>query len=106
MVDPDFVQGNEQSGWRPALVVSDDRMNHGPGGLSLVVPITSTMRRLASHVVLTPPEGGLTRESDLMCEQLRALSLARFRRRLGRIEPANMNLVEDVLVRLLGLGPR
>lgn len=99
MVDPDFVQGNEQS---PALVVSDDLLNHSGARLSLVVPATSKLRGVASHVRVAANEGGLESESDLLCEQLRSLSHQRFRRRLGRIEPATLRAVESVLARLLG----
>ncbi|MCE7869539.1 hypothetical protein DYH09_04075 [bacterium CPR1] len=35
MVDPDFAHGIEQSGERPALVISDDRLNHGSARLSI-----------------------------------------------------------------------
>lgn len=104
MVEPDFVEGNEQSGWRPALVVSDDRFNQGTAGLSIVVPATSMTRQIATHVRVAPPEGGLQRPSDLMCEQVRALTHLRFHRRLGRVHDSTLGQVESVLRRLLGLG--
>jgi len=103
MVDPDFVLGNEQSGWRPALVVSDDGLNHSEARLSMVVPATSRLRGLASHIRVSAGEGGLDSQSELLCEQLRSLSHHRFRRWLGRVEPTTLSAVELVLARLLDL---
>ena len=58
LVDVNPVRGHEQSGRRPALVVSDDLFNRGPAGLVIVMPITSTVRTIPSHVRVSPPEGG------------------------------------------------
>ena len=61
--------GREQAGVRPALVISHDRFNRLRNDLHIVVPITGTDRGLAYHVTVSPPEGGLTKASQIMCEQ-------------------------------------
>ncbi|MEW6282711.1 MAG: type II toxin-antitoxin system PemK/MazF family toxin [Candidatus Eremiobacterota bacterium] len=104
MIDPDFVVGNEMARVRPALVVSDDRLNHSGAALSFVVPVTAKIRGVITQLALAPPEGGLQVESALMCEQLRSLSHSRFRRRMGRVEPGTLGRVESILARLLCLS--
>jgi mRNA interferase MazF len=49
LVNLDPVQGHEQGGKRPALVVSDDTFNQGPAGLVLVVPNTSRQKSIPIH---------------------------------------------------------
>ncbi len=39
LVDLDPIRGHEQSGTRPALVISVDALNYGPAGLLVVLPI-------------------------------------------------------------------
>ena len=103
MVDPDFVFGHEQKNDRPALVVSHDGLNQSAARLSIVIPFTSTPRNIATHVPVEPGLSGLRTPSVLMCEQVRALSHSRFRRRLGRVEIGVMERVDDILRRLLVL---
>ena len=82
-VDLDPIVGREQAGRRPALVVSDDALNSGPRGLVVVIPITGRSRGLPNHAPIAPPEGGLTKPSVIMTEQVRSVS----KDRLGRRDP-------------------
>lgn len=95
--------GHEQAGTRPCLVVSVDRLNHGPAGVVMILPITSTNRRVPSHVEVNPPEGGLKNTSYIKCEDLRSVSKKRFIKRLGSIEASTVMEVELRLRLLLGL---
>ena len=63
LTDLNPTRGHEQAGRRPVLVVSDDLFNRGPAGLVIVLPMTSTLRGVPSHVPIDPPEGGLERRS-------------------------------------------
>ena len=103
LADFDPVIGREQGEVRPALVLSVDPFNAGPRGLLALMPLTSHVRGWNVHVPVTPPEGGLLRPSDIMCEQMRFLSRTRLKRRLGAVQPATMRAVEIVVLRLLGL---
>jgi mRNA interferase MazF len=103
IVGLDPVQGREQAGTRPALVVSVDRFNRGPAGLAVVLPITSRFKGIPLHVAMTPPEGGLTLPSFVKCEDIRSVSIDRFIRRLGLAEMRTMTAVEDRLRILLAL---
>ena len=54
-VDLNPTVGREQSGRRPALIVSDNALNSGPRGLVVVIPVTGTFRGLPTHVPVAPP---------------------------------------------------
>jgi mRNA interferase MazF len=103
LVSLDPVKGHEQAGSRPALVLSVDAFNASPADLVTVLPITSKARRLRSRVEVRPPEGGLKVASYVIGEQVRTISKARLRRRLGAIKPSTMADVEDIVRVLLGL---
>ncbi len=103
---PRLLQGREQLGRRPVLVISADQLNHGPAGLSIVVPFTTRDRGLPLHVVVDPPDGGLTEHSVLMIEQLHAADHTRFAQLLGRVTGVTLLEVEDRLRIALDLdGP-
>jgi mRNA interferase MazF len=91
------VRGHEQAGRRPVLVVSDDRFNQSPLDMVFVVPLTRTIRRWPTRIRLDPSAGGVPFASDLMCDQLRAVSLERLERRIGAVDRELLERVENVL---------
>lgn len=99
----DPALGREQSGTRPALVVSVDRFNHGPAGLVVVLPITSKDKKQPMHVALQPPDGGLPMLSFVKCEDIRSVSKARLKQFRGVVSGPAMNEVEKRLRILLDL---
>ena len=104
LVDFDPVQGHEQAGPRPALVISATAFNRGPQQLAVVLPITRTPPRTRLHLPLAPPEGGLRAPSAILCDQPRTISTAhRFGPRWGAVTPATMAEVETRLRLLLEL---
>lgn len=103
LADLDPTRGHEQAGRRPVLVLSEDVFNQGPAGLVIVVPLTSTLRRIPSHIRLSPPEGGQKNESAALCEAIRSISKDRLQRKWGTVGPAKMRLIEDTLRILLRL---
>jgi len=101
--DLEPVRGHEQGGRRPVLVISVDEFNAGLAELVIAAPLTTRRRALASRVPVEPPEGGVTRTSDIRCEDLRSLSRGRFGSRLGEVSDATMGRVEEILRTLMGL---
>jgi mRNA interferase MazF len=101
----DFGQtvGHEQAGLRPVVVVSVDLFNESPAEMIVIVPITSHRRGIVLHVPTEPPEGGTTRPSVIMCDNVRAVSKERLVRRLGAVSSHTLAEVEDRLRVLLGL---
>jgi mRNA interferase MazF len=102
-LDLNPVLGREQAGFRPALILSVDLFNQGPADLIVVAPLTRTARKIRWHVSVRPPEGGLSAESFIQCENIRAVSKQRLKRRRGRISPGTLDQVEDRIRILLGL---
>ncbi|MGC1207639.1 MAG: type II toxin-antitoxin system PemK/MazF family toxin, partial [Ornithinimicrobium sp.] len=66
--------GHEPAFKRPAVVVSVDILNNGPGQLVIVVPVTSAAYGLRSHVEIEPGSSGLGHTSYARCDQLRVIS--------------------------------
>lgn len=93
--DFDPVRGREQAVRRPALIVSADVHNQGPGQLVTVLPLTSRDRRLPLHVAIQPPQGGLGLPSFAMCEQARVFAVERLLRWRGSVAAETMEAVED-----------
>ncbi|HAZ27385.1 TPA: mRNA-degrading endonuclease [Candidatus Acetothermia bacterium] len=73
--------GHEQSGRRPALVISRDLFNQRTG-LAIVCPITSTKRDYPLHVAI---RAGHKVTGFVMVEQVRAIDYrAREAKRIGK----------------------
>ena len=103
LVNLNSTRGHEQAGIRPALVVSTDGFNHGPAGLVVVLPLTTTWRGIPLHVPMAPPEGGVRQQSYAKCEDIRSISTGRLMERWGAVSVDTMALVEDRLRILLEL---
>jgi mRNA interferase MazF len=85
------------------LVVSVDAFNQSRADLVVIIPITSTLRPIPFHVVVQPPEGGLTNPSALLCEAVRSISKDRLVTRWDTVSASTMSQVEDRLRILLRL---
>jgi mRNA interferase MazF len=79
----DPVEGSEQAGERPALVISPDVINeHSPVILIAALTSQKTERVYPFEVLVEPPEGGLRRRSKVLLMQLRAVDKRRCQRTL------------------------
>jgi mRNA interferase MazF len=103
VADLNPATGREQAMVRPVLVVSNNQFNAGPSGLVTIVPITGTDRHIPLHVRISPPEGGLTKPSIILCDQVRTISVKRLQKQLGAITPDTMAEIEDRIRILLDL---
>lgn len=95
--------GHEPAFRRPAVVVSVDILNNGPGGLVVVVPITTASYGLRSHVELEPKDSGLDHISHARCDQLRVVSVERLSSRQKMIGPDQMRDIDQALRFVLDL---
>ena len=103
MVDLNPTRGHEQSGRRPALIISTELFNKGPADLVVALPLTSRDKRIPLHVAVEPPEGGLRLRSFIKCEDIRSLSKGRLSLYLGDVSSQTLTEVEDKLRILLEL---
>ncbi|OBG88733.1 mRNA-degrading endonuclease [Mycobacterium sp. E802] len=95
--------GHEPAFRRPAVVVSVDILNNGPGGRVVVVPITTVGYGLRSHVELEPEGSGLDHTSYARCDQLRVVSVERLSSRQAIIGPGQMLAIDQALRFVLDL---
>ena len=103
LADLSRTRGHEQAGRRPVLVVSEDLFNRGPARLVIVLPMTSTIRNVPSHVLVSPPEGGVRNRTAILCEAVRSIATERLAVRWGAVDRPTMAVVEDRLRILLRL---
>ena len=97
-------QDPEQAFLRPAVVVSDDRLHHPNLRMVIVVPGTSTIRRIPLHAVVSPDrDNALTTETAFQVEQVRAVSTGRLVERLGRLDALGRLEIDEILRNVLSL---
>ena len=101
LVDFGEPTGREQSGRRPAVVVSADRLNESRAGVVIVVPCTTADRGLPSHIELDPQLTGLNEVSYAKCEDLKSVSERRLISLLGRADDEALFLIKRALQFLL-----
>jgi mRNA interferase MazF len=95
----DPTKGAEISGARPVVVVSRDAINLS-SPLVIVVPVTGRENKLKiypSHVILAAGDGGLTKESVAVCEQVRAVQSSRLTKQLGHLAPPSIAAIGAAL---------
>jgi mRNA interferase MazF len=94
--------GHEIRKSRPAVVVSNDHMNELAATV-LVMPITTGRYPYYHWIGIDPPQGGVTRPSSIVTEQIRAIDKRRMSRRMGAVSAATMARIEDAIRDHFGL---
>jgi mRNA interferase MazF len=75
---------------------------HSP--LTIVAAVTSSVsRRGPTSILLNAPEGGLTVNSIVLLNQIRSIDQRCLVKRLGRLRPETMKLVDQAIQISLGL---
>jgi mRNA interferase MazF len=102
----DPVEGSEQGGDRPALVLSPDVINrHSPVILIAAITSRKTERVYPFEVLIEPPEGGLKTRSKVLLMQLRSVDKGRLAGVYGSLGAGTMRRVEEALGVATGLTP-
>jgi mRNA interferase MazF len=82
---------------RPGIVLSNDVINER-SRLVIVVPLTTNTARFSpSHVLLPQGEGGLSQDSKVLTEQIRAIDKQRLVTRIGTLSARFLLLIEQAL---------
>jgi mRNA interferase MazF len=103
------VQGREQSGSRPVLVVSRDSINDKPLVITVVVGTrgANVTRDYATNVRVSAEESGLPDETVFLCFQVRSLDPRRFPSRgSGHLSADAMGRIEQAVRYCLDLSER
>lgn len=94
----------EQAFIRPAIVVSDDRLHDPRLKMCIVVPGTTTIRRVSPHLVIEPDaENGLAALTAFQPEQVRSVSIARLGDRVGHAGARAIAQLDELLRTVLRL---
>jgi mRNA interferase MazF len=101
-VSLDPTVGHEVKKTRPAVIVTNDLYNANNWVVS-VVPLTSRDTAEYDQVLIRPPEGGLTNTSVTLPDQLRAVDRARLVAKLGDLQPATLQQIDQSLRIVLDL---
>jgi mRNA interferase MazF len=98
------IEGSEQGGERPVLVLSPDLINEH-ASVVIVAALTSrkTDRLYPFEALIEPPEGGLTQRSKVMLLHVRSIDKRRITGYYGGVSPETMERVETALRVAVGL---
>lgn len=101
----DPVEGSEQGGNRPVIIVSRDAINSS-NPVVLAVPCTTyqqNKRIFPSQVLIKAPDGGLERDSIVKADQVRVLAKTRLLQMLGKLSEAKIAELNRALMIALDL---
>jgi mRNA interferase MazF len=100
--------GSEQSGRRPAIILSHDAFNQTSGWRSIIViPLstsTTQARRGPTVVALSAGTGGLPGESYAICHQITTLDRSKLTDKIGELPSDVLTLVERALLAAVDIG--
>ena len=95
----DPVEGSEQRGSRPVVIISRDAINESSPVVS-AAPCTiyrAGRRIYPSQVLIKAPEGGLDADSVFLGEQVRVLDKKRLLCRRGELNPKTIARINEAL---------
>ena len=103
--DLSLVVGSEQGGVRPVLVVQNDVGNkYSPTIIVAAVTSQINKAKLPTHVELRASDGGLSKNSVVLLEQLRTIDKRRLKEHIGTLSETQMPTVDQALSVSLGIA--
>jgi mRNA interferase MazF len=102
----DPVEGSEQGGTRPVVIVSRDAINaYSPVVLAVPCSTYRENRRVyPTQVLVIAPDGGLSNDSILMADQVRVLAKSRLLTLRGKLSSTTLEQLNQALVIALDLS--
>lgn len=94
----DPVEGREQSGIRPVLIISGEPVNEYTD-LVIICPMTTSIKQIKKCIILEPtPHNNLKHDSQLLPFQIRALSKDRLIKYIGAVDDSTIeHLISDLI---------
>jgi mRNA interferase MazF len=95
----DPIEGSEQGGVRPVIIVSRNAINQN-SSVMIIIPVTSATnikRQYPHNVSIEAGEGGLNVASVALGGQIRAISRSRLLRQRGTLSPQTMQAIDRAL---------
>lgn len=90
----DPTKGREQSGRRPAVIVSGNLLNKYLD-IVIVCPLTTVVKNYKGNVVLQPDShNGLKKTSEILTFHIRSVSKQRLRKKTGVISKSQLDEIK------------
>lgn len=98
------VQGSEQGGIRPVLIIQNNVGNKASPTV-IIAAITSKSKKmeLPTHIPICLEDGTLPKSSMVMLEQIRTIDKCRLLKYVGRIDAASSLSIERATLISLGI---
>jgi len=94
------VRGHEQAKTRPCIVVK----SFSNFRLAIILPVTSSSSLSFYTIVpLLQGTGGLTKDSNVLCHQIRTISFDRIIGSVGKLDKRDLLKIQAVLFDTLGI---
>ena len=105
IVELDPTRGHEMQKTRYCLVIQSDVLNKKLPTF-VIAPITSKVRPewFPIGIVLKKGESELSKESQIMLNQIKAADVTRFKRKIGKLNESTMVQINESLAFVLGLN--
>jgi len=97
------TKGHEQSGQRPVLILSQDVFNDRSGTV-IALALTSQEQRAGFPLTYELPAKALPKRSWVKISQIRTLSTERLGKKLGRVDPEDLDQIIAGLNEIIGNG--
>ena len=93
----DPTTGSEQSGRRPAVIISGNLLNQYLK-VVIVCPLSTSVKNYKGNVVLQPnAQNGLQKESEVMVFHVRSVAKERLKRKIGTIDNDQLSSIKQGL---------
>jgi mRNA interferase MazF len=102
-VSPGPSVGKEIQKKRPCVIVSAEVFNLN-SGLVVVIPLTDAEGKSEDilHIGVPRKEGGLSKDSIALCDQIKAVDQGRTETKLGNLNPETMRKIDRGIKAVLG----
>ncbi len=98
------VQGSEQGGTRPVLIIQNDVGNtYSPTTIVLAITSQINKAKLPTHVEVRSAESGLQKDSVILAEQVRTIDKSRLKKKVAVLQPPTMKRIEEAMAVSMGL---
>ena len=99
------VVGSEQGGMRLVLIVQNDVGNkYSPTVIAAAITSKTSKSKLPTHIEVFADRYGLAKDSVILLEQIRTIDKTRLKEKMGHLDDAVMDRVNDAITVSFGLG--
>ncbi len=91
------IQGSEQAGFRPVVIISGNLLND-LSGLVICCPLTTKIKNYHGNVILNPDKiNGLKDHSEILTFHVLSLSKTRLKQKIGKIKSDELKSIHACL---------